>query len=200
MAPFPIPREISPAVLEQSPEPCFVVDESLFIVYCNSAWDRFALANAAPPEILGERVVSRNLLDFIGGDLKPFYTDLFARARRSGQPVSHDYECSSAGVFRLYRMQVFPLASSFAVVNSLRLEHPHTRQALAPDDTLYRSKNGLVCMCANCRRTNQAANPQAWDWVPAYLEDRKAKVTHGLCPPCMEFYYHPYLASRRSYE
>ena len=197
MASFSLRRVIPQSVLEQSPEPCFVLDDSLAIVYCNASWDRFALANGAGPEVLRERVISKNLLDFIVGELNSYYSDLFARVRAGGMPVSHDYECSSAGSFRLYRMQIFPVESGFAVVNSLRLEHAHTRQALAPDETIYRNTHGLVHMCANCRRTNRVTDPARWDWVPAYRAGRRAEVTHGVCPPCREFFYRSYLQSQR---
>jgi hypothetical protein len=90
-------------------------------------------------------------------------------------------------------MQIFPLEAGFAVINSLRVEHPHDRLPIAPDDAVYRNKSGFLRMCANCRRTNRVADPAAWDWVPAYVDRRQTDVTHGVCPACMEFYYHPYL-------
>jgi hypothetical protein len=61
---------------------------------------------------------------------------------------SQDYECSSAQVFRIYRMQVYPLrpGCGFVVINSLRVVHPHTRAVCEPDDVIYRCKRGLIHM------------------------------------------------------
>lgn len=193
MAAEALPQSIPPQVLENCPEPCFTVSESLAITYCNSAWDRSALLNQGSPAVLSHNVTSRNLLEFIPRELKQYYLDLFATARAVGHPVSHDYECSSATLFRLYRMQIYPLTSGFAVINSLRLEHPHERVPVAPNDAVYRNGAGLIRMCANCRRTRRVDNPDAWDWVPAYLDLPYGDVSHGVCPPCLAFYYRSHL-------
>jgi hypothetical protein len=186
-------RAIPLEVLESSSDPCFAVSEALDITYCNPAWDAFALKNEGEPGVFRAQVVSRNLLEFVPADLKAFHAGLFAKARSTDQPVNHDYECSSATMFRLYRMQIYPLDQGFAVINSLRLEHPHDRTPLEPKDALYRSEGGLIRMCANCRRTNRTSDPAAWDWVPAYVDRERENVTHGVCPLCLEYYYRPYL-------
>jgi hypothetical protein len=193
MAPKAIPRAIPLEVLESCPDSCFALSESLDITYCNAAWNTFALANHAGPEVLGARVISRNLLEFVPDELKAFHAGLFAKARTLGQPVSHDYECSSATHFRLYRMQIYPLADGFAVINSLRVEHPHDRTPLEPNEALYRNSAGLIRMCSNCRRANRANDPAAWDWVPDYVVHMRENTTHGVCPACLEYYYRPYL-------
>jgi hypothetical protein len=186
-------RAIPVNVLESCPDPCFVVTDSLDIKYCNQGWNKFAVLNEARPEVLAAKVISRNLLDFVPNDLKRFHADLFALARKTGKPVTHDYECSSATTFRLYRMHIFPLNQGFAVINSLRVEHPHDRTPLEPNDAFYETESGMIRMCSNCRRTNRADDPAAWDWVPDYLERMRPNTTHGVCPACTEFYYRPYL-------
>jgi hypothetical protein len=191
-----LPRTAPIAVLEGSPDTCFVLSELLSITYCNAAWDRFARENGGGPEVLASSIIPRNLLDFVNADLKKYYADLFAQARALGRPVSHDYECSSASVFRLYRMQIYPLerGQGFFVTNSLRVERPHDRVALKPDNAIYIHSDGLIRMCANCRRTSRAADPAAWDWVPAYVGPLEKRVSHGVCPMCLEFYYRPMTA------
>lgn len=191
-----IPRAIPREALERCPDPCFVLNAALDIHYCNPAWNSFALSNAGGPGVLQDRVISRNLLDFIPADLKQYYAHLFATARALGRPVSHDYECSSTTLYRLYRMQIYPLESGYTVVNSLRVEHPHDRTPVEPDDAVYRNSAGLIRMCANCRRTNRADDAAVWDWVPAYVERMRENTTHGVCPLCLEFYYRPYLQGR----
>lgn len=184
--------------MEESPHPGYVVSEQLDITHCNQAWDRFALEEGGEPAVLASNIVSRNLLDFVAPDLKSFYMELFARARALGQPVSHDYECSSAAVLRLYRMQIYPLqpGAGFVVQNSLRVEHPHDRIPLEPSNALYKDDSGIIHACANCRRTRRVTDPGIWDWVPAYVESKLKNISHGVCPMCLEFYYRPAMRDR----
>jgi hypothetical protein len=190
-----LPQELPEEILEGSPYACFVLTESLDIAYCNAAWDRFALQNGGADRVLAAQIVSRNLLDFIAPELKDYHAGLFAQARSLGRAVSHDYECSSPSVFRQFRMQIYPLLAGrgFTVINSLTVERPHNRLVWEPSEAVYRNSNGLIRMCANCRRTNRAGHPDIWDWVPAYLERTRRDVTHGLCPVCAEYYYHDVL-------
>jgi hypothetical protein len=196
--PFPLPQAAPLEVIEDSEHACFVLSEELKIMRCNSAWDRFARGQGGGWGALASNVISRNLLDFITPDLKSFYGELFARARALGQPVGHDYECSSATVFRLFRMQIYPLerGGGFVVLNSLRIERPHDRAAHEPNDDIYTDSDGIIHMCANCRRTRRVAEPAAWDWVPAYVEPNRKTISHGVCAMCFEFYYRPMLENR----
>jgi hypothetical protein len=195
--PYPLPATAPLETLEESPEPGYVLSEQLNITYCNQAWDRFALENQGPAAT-AVNVVSRNLLDFVAPDLKGFYATLFALARASGRPVGHDYECSSASAFRLYRMQIYPLqpGAGFVVQNSLRVEHPHDRAPFEPDDVVYKNDHGIIHLCANCRRAERATQSGIWDWVPAYLESKGRIISHGVCPMCLEFYYRAPLKQR----
>jgi hypothetical protein len=76
------------------------------------------------------------------------------------------------------------------VVNSNISGQPMRRDALDPIETgiIYRGANGLVTMCANCRRTRRAAT-KVWDWVPSHVEEIPPGTTHGLCPPCLATYF-----------
>ncbi|HET6936719.1 MAG TPA: hypothetical protein VFI72_17880, partial [Candidatus Angelobacter sp.] len=77
----------------------------------------------------------------------------------------------------------------FAVINVLRVAHPHTRPAFEPDDVRYLHPDRTLRMCANCRRTRRVDDPRAWDWVPDYVEHPRANVSHGVCEFCAEYYY-----------
>jgi hypothetical protein len=183
--------------VESSPHACFALTESLEICYCNSAWDSFARENSAEPAVLAASVLHRPFLEFVPEDLRPVYREIFERARAQGRMQSQDYECSSAEVFRVYRMQAYPLqpGCGFVVVNSLVIVHPHTREVCEPDDARYRHNDGLIRMCANCRRTRGVDDPAAWDWVPAYVANTRRDATHSVCPFCREYYYGAHLAS-----
>ncbi|MGE5323738.1 MAG: hypothetical protein ACM3SW_12795 [Actinomycetota bacterium] len=196
-APAQLPADVPTAVMERSPHACFALTESLDISYCNAAWDRFARENGGGTDALAGNVMHKPILQYIPFDLRGSFESLFTNARALGRPQAQDYECSSAQVFRLYRMQIYPLqpGSGFAVVNSLRVAHPHTRIAHEPDETRYVHDDGLMRMCANCRRTRRVDDPAAWDWVPEFVEHPRQKVSHSVCPFCAQYYYGAYLAN-----
>ena len=89
-------------------------------------------------------------------------------------------------------MRVYPLTpagwlvTSAVVVESL---------APAPDpafvEAAYVDANGLITMCAHCRRTRRADAQRAerWDWVPAWVARLPDRTSHGLCPGCFSYHY-----------
>jgi len=171
----------------------YMLDSDLRIIYCNKAWDQFASLNGGTRlnrrAILGMRAV-----DVVAEPLKAFYENAFIQAKEKGQPWEHDYECSSPASYRLFHMRVLPLADSYLLVeNSLRFERPHgsERPVMPADSALYISKDGILTMCAHCRRTRRIGTTSApvWDWVPAYLVEPPAPVSHGLCRNCHAYFY-----------
>jgi PAS domain-containing protein len=178
------------SALDEREDVICVLDPHLRLVYCNPAWDRFALANQGEGA-LSESVLGTSLLDTVTDPLKRFFQHAFAAVASSGNPFEFDYECSSADCFRLFRMHILPLkpGGGFLVVHSLRVEEPHARVSESPDQARYRGANGMVVVCAHCRRTRRAQEPGTWDWVPAHLEDRSLPVSHGLCPVCRVYFY-----------
>ncbi len=171
-----------------------VLDENLRLAYCNPAWDHFALKNGGDAA-MAKRVVGTQLFDFIPDVLRVFYDQLFEVARATLQMRPHDYECSSPTTYRLFRMEVRPLPSSagFVVVHALRVEHPHgsDRTSSPPWADRYCNSDGIITMCAHCRKTKHVAEPDVWDWVPEYLGPAapRARISHGLCGPCFAYFY-----------
>ncbi len=184
-----------PAALENSPQVCFALTESLDIFYCNPAWDRFAQENGGGPEVLSARVLGKPFLQFVPEELIEHFHSLFKTARAAGRMHAQDYECSAPEIFRIYRMQIYPMRPEcgFAVINSLRVAHPHTREAREPNPSQYRNGKGLIFMCANCRRTRRLDDLAVWDWVPAYVYSARRDLSHTVCPFCREYYYGAYL-------
>jgi hypothetical protein len=201
VTPAKLPDKV-PAAVESSPHACFALTESLDICYCNPAWDRFALENGGGADVFAASVLHKPFLRFVDDELRENLQHLFHRARAFGRLQSQDYECSSAQVFRVYRMQVYPLQSGFGFVvnNSLRVVHPHTRAVCQSDDVIYRCKLGLIHMCANCRRTRRVGDTEIWDWVPDYVEHPRRNTTHTVCSFCREYYYGAYLAPKEPVE
>jgi hypothetical protein len=181
-------KHVSAAVLEKGHNVCCLLDDDLRIIHCNRAWDTFALANNGDRAV-ARKVLRHNIMDFIPAELQDFYREVFEAAARG--VVEFDYECSSPETFRLFRMQVLRnQPAGFALVNSLRVEQPiATLRAVDGPSSTYASKTGEIRMCSHCRRTERIDTPGAWDWVPAYLNSREVKITHGLCPVCQDYFY-----------
>jgi hypothetical protein len=197
--PSQLPAKVPRAEMEGSPHACFVLTESLNICYCNPAWDRFAVENGGGPQVLARNVLHKPFLQYLPGELAQKFKTLFETARVLERPQAHDYECSSAQVFRLYRMAVYPLQAGhgFAIINSLRIARPHDRVACEPDDAKYLHPDGLMRMCANCRRTRRTNEPAMWDWVPDFVEHPRRNVSHGVCPFCAEYYYGSFVPNKK---
>src|SRR5579871_165336 len=178
------------SVLESDPAVIFVLDRQLRIRYCNSAWNRFALANGGP-SLLSNAVCGRAVTDFISGTLATDYRATYEKALERGVAWVHDYECSSATCIRRFTMHVYPLeaGSGLVVTNALRVEMPREASSQACLQSDYRLANGMIVMCSNCRRTKSKGLEQTWDWVPQFVTDPPDMVSHGLCPICCEHYH-----------
>lgn len=189
--------ELSREVVEASVDVIYLLDGELRIVYCNPAWDAFALANDGE-RVTRAKVCGASLFDFIAPVMRGFYREVFAACADDCEPFSFDYECSSPGSHRRFRMQVLPSKAGrgFGVINALRVEQPHSRTASPPSEE-YVGAGGIITMCAHCRRTRSAKQTVRWDWVPAYVANTTALISHGLCPTCHSYHYDSLLKGLR---
>lgn len=183
--------EVSRESLEADTAVCFVVDEQFRLIYCNPAWDLFAMQNDAP-HVRGEHLLGASVLDCTSGDLLDHYRALYNEALADGLPKGHDFLCSSPDVERLMRMQIYRLRNTAAllVTCSTRSEQPRGFPSAEPVYAKYRNRHGLIVMCSSCRRARRAADgPETWDWVTDFVRHLPARVSHGLCNLCFEYYY-----------
>jgi hypothetical protein len=184
-------REASQRHLDTETSVCFILDEELRIVYCNPAWDSFAVENGAP-SLCAQNMVGRLVLDSTTGIVTAYYRSLYAAVLRDGRCRSHEFHCSSPDLQRLFRMDVFSLkaARALLVSCSIRLEQPHSDISREPTEARYRNVDGLIVMCSNCRKTRRAeAAADVWDWVPQFTAHPPGMVSHGLCNLCLEHYF-----------
>lgn len=178
--------------IEANPSTIFVVDSKLSFVYCNPAWDVFALKNGGH-NILRTSVIGTSILAAIPKVLGDFFEDGFDRVRKEMETWEHDYECSSPRHFRMFRMRVLPIRDRhFLVEHVLRVETPHGCRDL-PTDSLshYLGANLTITMCCHCRRTLRVNPeiPNTWDFVRLFIDNPPALVSHGLCAVCRTHYY-----------
>ena len=173
--------ELDPAVI-------YLLDPEFRIVYCNAAWNTFALQNGAPG-LIREKILGTPVMEVIADPLRGFYEHFYGMVQKAREPWEHDYECSSDQQYRLMRMRVLPLPSSFLLVeNSLRVEHPHSAMAADLSQLSYTDSRGVMVMCAHCRRTRHPETSR-WDWVPHLVADLPPNTSHGLCKNCRTFYF-----------
>jgi hypothetical protein len=164
-----------------------VLDVAFTIVYCNPAWDRFALANNGESAI-ASKVCGTPLFRYVPRVLQYHFSKLFERAREKHELVSADYECNSADVFRKFSMQISPIPATSLVA----IVHPPLAQGHIPYPAVRSMDHDygvgeLVTVCAQCRRTKRLFD-NCWDWVPEFVRDPPARASHGVCQECLLLY------------
>ena len=174
--------------LREEPSTVYALSPDLRIEYVNNAWNRFALANGAQWHA-GEWGIGCSVMNAVPAILRPFHQRPFERALAERGVLEHDYECSSATRARRFRMRLLPReAGGLLVVHSLRHSADQPEGASPLLDPAYR-RLGMLSQCAHCRRVQRANEPGTWDWVPAYVERPQPMTSHGLCRPCLDYYY-----------
>ncbi|HKJ08624.1 MAG TPA: hypothetical protein VKA76_06020 [Gammaproteobacteria bacterium] len=182
------------STLEKSSAVIYGLTPELRLCYFNPAWFTFARDNGADTAFHERFSLGTPLEEAIEGPLQGYYVGAYRSVFVHRRPWDHDYECSSDQVFRCYHQRAYPLAGTHAlvVVNSLRISYPQdtdARVGFEPDENPYRDSRGFVTQCAHCRRTQRAADPKQWDWVPAWVTQLPARTSHFLCPLCFDYYY-----------
>jgi len=168
------------------------------LAYFNPAWQRFARENGGEPAISRDWGLGVSVMDAAPKELKEFYENYFARSFKSdpliGQPPHHEYECSSAEIYRKLMMTCHALKEEkgLIVVNSVLVERTHDPQERIPqppDESTYVGSNGLVCQCVHCRRVLNIIVENRWDWVPQWVTGIPPKTSYTLCETCFGAYY-----------
>ena len=184
---------LAAATLETDPSIIYVVQRDSRIIYCNRAWDKFALENGGDT-LIRANVLGTNVQDVLPEPLLQFYQDAFKQVLSTGTSWAHDYECSSPGLYRLFRMQVLRLSGShLLVMNSPRIQENHLVDVFASaQDATYIDEHGILTLCCNCRRARRVdfADKEVWDWVPRFIEKPPTKISHGLCRICFPSFIH----------
>jgi hypothetical protein len=183
--------------LDQSRDIIYGLWPDLTLAYQNAAWFRFAAENGEPA-ISSTWPIGRSVLDAVPGCLSLWCRTFVASALASGgsRPLSHEYECSSADVYRRFVMTAYPvpgpIADGVLVANSLRVEVPHSQSDQVPMPQAARNyidAAGLIHQCAHCRRVRSVAEPLEWHWVPEWVRHARQNISHGLCETCLTVYY-----------
>lgn len=164
------------------------------IAYLNDYWERFARDNGAAPEFRVRWGLGSSLFEACSPRIRAFYQQAYRGCLASGRPWEHEYECSSASTFRVFRQTAYPLSDGrgLLIMNSIVVERPHDpaeRSAALPSDEDYRDVDGFVHQCCHCRRVMLHPPSSRWDWVPEWVERMPRKASHTLCPPCFGHHF-----------
>ena len=172
--------------LERDPAIVYALNSGLRIVYCNAAWDQFAELNGGT-SLIRPAPYGLCVLDACPDPLKSLYRSAFLNVFKTKRQWVHEYECSSARVYRLFRMTALrrPTDDFVVVSNFLLRERPHggERPVMPPDPAAYEGHGGVVAMCCLCRRTRRKSG-RGWDWVPAYVQTPPVHLANRLCEAC----------------
>lgn len=161
--------------------------------YFNPGWFDFAAKNGGQPEIFENWGLGTNFLAAISQDLQPFYRDLYQKCLADNQVREHEYQCSSALLYRIFLQTIYPISGqALLIVNALKIEKPHSLEAIKLEEVgeeKYLDEYGIVHQCCHCRKVQSMVDKKRWDWVPTWVEKPPLDTSHGLCPVCYNYYY-----------
>ena len=80
-------------------------------------------------------------------------------------------------------MSAYPIGQ-FLVITHARV----AEERVIADDGLV-IPPPMITMCAHCRRVQPVFNVKEWTWIPSLVASPPDHVSHGLCPPCAQYYY-----------
>ena len=180
-------------VLAEEPSAACLIGLDGRIVYCNPAWDAFARANGGDPGALGAVVTGMPWRTFVRGEEVAKALSTFLEVALRGEATSFMSECNSDEVGRVIRNRFEPVlsrgsgqtvgvAAVYDVVRSCPIGELH--EPNPPQDELYRHREGMVHMCAFCRRVLRRGREQRWDFVPSYIRASAETVAQGYCNTC----------------
>lgn len=137
------------------------------------------------PEIVGRR-----LDDLLPAATVATFRRRLEQVRSTGRAIDVEDTVGAPGEERRYRTVLFPLRDArgavFAIgtvaINITEAHEARLRLEAALDEN--RVLQGLLSICAQCKRIRDA-DDQQWKPVEAYVQDHTAATfSHGLCPSC----------------
>lgn len=177
-------RVYSPIKLDHVESAIAVIDPETAILWVNAAWETFAGATSAK--------VGPTYLGGITGELRTYFGDVFAQALATGAPYEQDYECSSPDEIRTFRMRVLPFSPHGLVVEHTQIATATAPEGEPPDAARYLDATGQIVQCSNCRRVRLPTDGDGgehWAWIPALVARSHPRTSHGICTPCVGFYW-----------
>lgn len=195
----PLLKDFDLDAFDRQESTIYGVRRDLTLGYVNATWIRFARQNSGPDYLSDDdQILGISVLEAFAGPIRALYESIFERVLEFNDSYEQEYDCSSPREFRNYHMTIHPLPADaqrpegLLVINSP--SHSVSSEVAeapveAPEPEDYVQNSGQVVACSNCRRFQNAENPERWDWIPDYLEEPPAPVSHGICQVCLDYFY-----------
>ncbi len=166
---------------------CYWLDVGDVIVDIAPGWENFAQENNAP-DLDTRRVIGRNLMNFVEGDVTRMYVrTLIQSARLLRKPLVRAYRCDSPDQRRFMEMRL-----SLERSGLLRWEHrllrsePLARRLQFHATSPVLRPHGVV-RCSMCNRLKSShgwTEPDLTE-IPETVHDGAIPVIYGVCPNCL---------------
>ena len=164
----------------------FIIDSHDKIASVGGDWDRFAIENDAP-ELAGDRIIGRPLLDFISGKVtQHFISTVIDRVRNNQQQIQLEYRCDSATERRFMTMRVAPVEQgNIQFQNDVLYVEPRNVPVVvrrAPQ-----RERGTPVRCSMCNKLN--VKPK-WVEPEQFTFENQTRfaellVIYGICECCL---------------
>jgi hypothetical protein len=165
------------------------ISETDEIIFLNDAWTAFALANGAP-ELIAEKVLNRNLWDFISDDTtRDVYRQLVDKVR-GNRFISFDFRCDSPDLHRFLEMKI-TLREDKNVQFDTRLISAEKRVYQNAFQKGARRGNGVIIVCSWCKKIdtrdgNWREIEEAVTNLEIFESENIPQLSHGMCVPCYQ--------------
>jgi len=165
----------------------YAIDASNRIVEVNGEWLDFARENQAP-ELCGERVLGKSLLDFISGrEVRHLYQLIIDRVRARNTAMVVPFRCDSSTLRRFMELEISPTANRGVLFTARLLDIQQRRPVALFDNGSHRSQDRLQ-VCSWCKRVDVAGNwvdvEQATQQLHLFDQAALPQISHGICLEC----------------
>lgn len=175
-----------PGTLDRVATTLAALDAGANMLWVNDGWYRFARANGY--EFALERYPS--YLDGIAGPLRDDYGRVLANVVATGEIFEQDYECSPAEEIHRYRMRVLPFLPEGLLVEHTQIDSHPAPPGEPAIEHLYLDEHRVITQCSNCRRVRRpGVDVERWVWVPDWVKHSHPRTSHGICTPCLGYYW-----------
>jgi hypothetical protein len=164
-------------------------------------WNRFVARNQGPTWLQAERIVGRNLFDFIHGAevVARYHTWLASLAAADLGPLTFDFRCDAPDERREMRMAITRLEQDgqlFGFLFQSTALTTTTRPSLNVYDSsaviaarLREATLPVVQTCSFCQRLGwpPGGEPEIWVEADDYYRlggRSQVRLSHGICPAC----------------
>ncbi|MBN1595629.1 hypothetical protein JW933_06865 [candidate division FCPU426 bacterium] len=175
--------------LDKSPDIIYWIDADYCLQGYNQAWLEFARQNNGAC-VLEKFPLGTSIMAAFADKPRHYYWQAYHQTLYSHKRFEYDYECPSAEQFRLYHQTVVPLKKNagLMICNHLVKNGP-ILLAAHKIEKCYFLPNGCIVQCGHCRKVQNLARLNKWDWVPALVAKPQPDITYAICPRCLGMYH-----------